>query len=167
MKTTKGPRLVVRDAGAMGRGVFAGHRIGKGELIEACPVIPLSPADERQLAGTTLDQYLFAWGQSPEGACLVLGLGSLYNHSAVPNAAAHSVADKALIEFVALCDIAKGEQILVDYQWEKGEYPFSLADATEVMTQRGELSPVCQRPSALGTKPFMPSSGSENPKLIG
>src|SRR6185436_10752864 len=72
MKTSKKPRLLVRPAGAMGRGVFAGRAIGKGELIESCPVIPLSAEDEKRLAGTTLDHYLFAWGRDPEGACLVL-----------------------------------------------------------------------------------------------
>jgi SET domain-containing protein len=124
MKTTRGRRLVVRDAGAMGRGVFAGRPITKGELIEACPVIALSPEDELKLAGTVLDQYLFAWGRCPEGACLVLGLGSLYNHSSAPNATACSVDDKAVMEFIAVCDIATGEQIFVDYQWETDEYHF-------------------------------------------
>lgn len=143
MRKTKRLRLVVRGAGAMGRGVFAGRRFGKGELIEACPVIPLTHADEMRLAGTTLDHYLFAWGGGAQGACLVLGLGSLYNHSATPNAGACRVDDKALMEFVALRDIAEGEQILVDYQWEEDEYTFPSGRGTEDL----------QSPNAEGTSP--------------
>jgi uncharacterized protein len=127
MKTKKGPRLEVRDSGAMGRGVFARRPIAKGKLIEASPVIPLSAADEQKLAGTALDQYLFAWGEPAEAACLVLGLGSLYNHSPAPNAAACRNDGEARMEFVALCDIAAGEQVFVDYQWEETEYDFDPA----------------------------------------
>lgn len=108
----------------MGRGVFAGRRIDKGELIEACPVIILSAADERMLTGTTLDHYLFAWGEGTQGACLVLGLGSLYNHSPSPNAVACRNEPEARLEFVALRDIEAGEQVFVDYQWERAEYDF-------------------------------------------
>lgn len=124
MKTTSTARLEVRDTGAMGRGVFARRAIGKGKLIEACPIILLSAADERRLEGTTLDQYLFGWGDGDEGACLVLGLGSLYNHSAAPNAVACRNEVKARMDFVALRDIAAGEQLFVDYQWEQAEYHF-------------------------------------------
>jgi SET domain-containing protein len=125
MKTKKGgARLEVRDTRAMGRGVFAGRPIGKGELIEACPVIPLSLADERSLAGTTLDHYLFAWREDTDSACLVLGLGSLYNHSPTPNAVACRVEEATRIDFIALRDIAAGEQVFVDYQWAKSEYNF-------------------------------------------
>src|SRR5262249_3522112 len=131
MKTKKCPRLEVRDAGAMGRGVFAGRRIRRGELIEACPVLVLSSSDETRLTGATLDRYLFAWGEGTKGACLALGLGSLYNHSAAPNAVACRVEEATRIEFVALRDIAAGEQIFVDYQWEKLEYDFSSGDAAD------------------------------------
>jgi uncharacterized protein len=124
MKTKKRPHLEVRDAGAMGRGVFAGTGIGKGQLIEACPVIPLSAADEAKLAETALASYLFAWGDGSHVACLALGLGSLCNHSTAPNAIACRCASESRMEFIALRDIAAGEQVFVDYQWEKGEYDF-------------------------------------------
>ena len=124
MKKPNNARVEVRDTGAMGRGVFARRAISKGKLIEACPIILLSAADERSLEGTTLDQYLFAWGDGDEGTCLVLGLGSLYNHSAAPNAAACRNEAKLRMDFVALRDIAADEQIFVDYQWEAEEYDF-------------------------------------------
>jgi len=153
MKTIKRPRLEVRDAGAMGRGVFAGRRIRKGELIEACPVVLLSSSDEIKLAGTTLDHYLFAWGEGAKGACLVLGLGSLYNHSAAPNAVACRVEHGARIEFVALRDIAASEQIFVDYQWEKAEYDFNSGDADDVTLRTGESSSGAARRGVEGLHP--------------
>ena len=137
----KGPLLEVRDAGVMGRGVFAVRRIGKGELVEACPVIPLSAADEKRLAGTTLDHYLFAWGEDSEGACLVLGLGSLFNHSAAPNTVACRVEAKARMEFFALRDIAAGEQVFVDYHWKKAEYHFNSGDAADAKSPSRESAP--------------------------
>jgi SET domain-containing protein len=124
MKTTRGPCVSVRDAGVMGRGVFAGRPIRKGGLVESCPVIFVTAADEERLTGTTLDRYLFAWGEGPEQSCLVLGLGSLYNHSAAPNAVACRVEGQSRMEFIALRRIEAGEQILIDYQWERAEYDF-------------------------------------------
>jgi|SRR5580700_3529543 SET domain-containing protein len=124
MKTKKRPRLEVRDAGAMGRGVFAGTPISKGQLIEACPVIPLSAGDEAKLGETALASYLFAWSDGSHGACLALGLGSLCNHSTAPNAIACRCESETWMEFIALRDIAADEQVFVDYCWHKGEYDF-------------------------------------------
>src|SRR5579871_6774269 len=121
MKTKKSPRLEVRDAGAMGRGVFAVTGISKGQLIDACPVILLSAADEARVAETALGSYLFAWGEGPDGACLALGLGSLCNHSNAPNATACRCEPEVRMEFIALRDIVAGEQVFVNYQWERGE----------------------------------------------
>src|SRR5262245_21448399 len=142
MKTKMARRLEVRDAGAMGRGVFAGRRIRKGELIEACPVVLLSSSDEMKLTGTTLDHYLFAWGDGAQGACLVLGLGSLYNHSAAPNAVACRDEEATRMEFVALRDIAAGEQVFVDYQWEKTEYDFNSGHGAEGAPGSASRQPV-------------------------
>lgn len=108
----------------MGRGVFALAPIKKGEVIEACPVIPLAKGDEKKLTETVLDKYMFAWGEGLEECCICLGYGSLYNHSSTPNAVACRVHDRTEIEFVALRDIAAGEQILTDYEWEEHEYHF-------------------------------------------
>jgi SET domain-containing protein len=125
MTTTRKPRLSVRNAGEMGRGVFAGQRIRKGTVIEICPVIPLSKADEATAATTIMDRYLFSWGEDKQRACIALGFGCLYNHSSKPNAVGVEVNAQTQIEIVALRDIAKDEQILIDYQWEEDEYHFA------------------------------------------
>ncbi len=72
-----------------------------------------------------MDYYLFTWGKEQVSACFVLGLGSLNNHSAVPNTAARCINDEERMEFVALRDISEGEQVFIDYQWDEAEYHFS------------------------------------------
>jgi SET domain-containing protein len=108
----------------MGRGVFADQRIRKGEVVEVCPVILLSKVDEAKLATTIMDHYVFVWGKNKQDACIALGFGCLYNHSSKPNAVGCEVNAQTQIEIVALRDIEKGEQILIDYQWEEDEYHF-------------------------------------------
>jgi len=108
----------------MGRGVFAGERIRKGEVIETCPVIPLSEADETKLSETALDKYMFAWSRKPRRSCIALGFGSLYNHSSTPNAVACRIQSRTEIEFVAIREINEEEQILTNYDWKEEEYDF-------------------------------------------
>ena len=59
--------------------------IRKGEVIESCPVLVL-PAEAvgNDEYKTGLHDYCFAWGRGT--VALVLGYGSLYNHSYKPNA---------------------------------------------------------------------------------
>jgi len=108
----------------MGRGVFADAPIRRGEIIEVCPVIPLTKSDEEKLGQTILDYYMFAWGREQQAACIALGFGGLYNHSSSPNAVVYEVTSESRIEFVALRDIEPGQQIFIDYQWEESEYHF-------------------------------------------
>jgi SET domain-containing protein len=108
----------------MGRGVFAAEPIRRGRLIEACPVVPLARGEEEDAAGKTLESYLFEWGGDGDQYCLALGYGSLYNHSAAPNASFEADPERARIVFRAVRDIPKGRQIFIDYGWEAGDYHF-------------------------------------------
>src|SRR4051794_41096766 len=68
-----------------GRGVFARRPIRRGEVIEQAPVIVLTTEEfEDGLCTTRLANYCFGWGPGKVG--LVLGYGSIYNHSFRPNA---------------------------------------------------------------------------------
>ena len=87
-----------------------------------CPVLPLSRSAERKVQSISLRDYTFAWGTRPCLSCVALGWGSLYNHSDQPNAAYHEVRHRNQMEFVALRDIKKGEQIFIDYDWDPEEY---------------------------------------------
>ena len=105
-----------------GRGVVATANIAKGETIEVCPVLELEEGD----ASGLLDDYVVSLGEESQGAGLMLGYGSLYNHSEEPNAEYLYEADDAY-SFVAVRDIAAGEQITISYgeEWwatrEEGE----------------------------------------------
>src|SRR5262245_1939871 len=106
----------VRTIRGKGRGVFARRPIEEDEIIERVPVIVLPAGQvgddpgEHRLAG-----YCFEWG--PRTVALALGYGSLYNHSYNPNARYEDAGDKTKL-FVALRDIAPGEEITVNYNGE-------------------------------------------------
>jgi uncharacterized protein len=93
-----------------GRGVVAATDISKGETIETCPVLVLGEGD----ASGILDDYVVSLGDEVEGTALMLGYGSLYNHSEEPNAEYLWEADD-VYSFVALRDIAAGEEITITY----------------------------------------------------
>ena len=80
------PALIVRKVRGMGRGVFAGRRYRKGEVIEVCPVVPLTRREEQKCRGGVLDRYFFAWNEPGFTVAVVLGLGMVYNTSPDPNA---------------------------------------------------------------------------------
>jgi SET domain-containing protein len=109
--------MKVRKVRGMGRGVFATRSFRTGEVIEVCPVIPLTPAEANVCGTTILDDYFFEWGRRRQAYALALGYGSLFNHSDDPNATFHRRIRKLAIVFRARRPIAKGEQITIDYGW--------------------------------------------------
>ena len=108
----------------MGRGVFAGRPFRKGEVIEVCPVILLQRRQERQLVGEVLEKYIFHWPKGAYVAAIALGYGSIYNHSPNPNARFAPRFGTADVVCRAVCNIADGEQIFIDYEWEAADYDF-------------------------------------------
>ncbi len=95
------------------RGVHASRRIHKGELIESCPIIPLREEDTAHIDETVLTKYYFGW--KDETNCIVLGYGSLYNHSDNPNAEYRRNFADHVLEFYALRDIREEEEITIKY----------------------------------------------------
>ena len=108
--------LRVEISEGRGRGVFANRQFKAGEVIEDAPVIVLPPADLEALKRTQLYGYFFQWN-TPEGpgGAICLGLGSIYNHSAEPNAKYIRVFEKNLLRFVALRTIFENEEIFTNY----------------------------------------------------
>ena len=92
-----------------GRGVVATSDIAKGETIEVCPILELGSDD----AGGLLNDYTVSL-DGRAGVALLLGYGSLYNHSDKPNAE-YVVEASDAYSFVALRDIATGEEITISY----------------------------------------------------
>lgn len=98
-----------RTPGA-GRGVFAGIPFRAGDVIESCPVVCVT-LDDPSTRGT-LANYFFHFG---DRLAVALGMGSLYNHEYEPNATYVKNHSADTVEFVALRDIARGEEITVNY----------------------------------------------------
>lgn len=106
-----------------GRGVFASQKIKKDEVIEVCPIILITEKEVPYLRKTELHNYYFMWGDDKANhkAAICLGFGSLYNHSYFPNATYRKLKDEGFIEFVAIKDITKDEEITVNYNYGNPE----------------------------------------------
>lgn len=107
--------LYVRPSDHSGRGVFAGRRFAKGELIEEAPVLVV-PAHQRPvLDRTALYDYYYGWGANLDEGAIALGFGSLYNHSYRPNATYVKDFQARTVRFFALRDIEANEEITLNY----------------------------------------------------
>lgn len=101
-----------------GRGVFATRNIRKGELIERCPAIPFSIDDPANADGSLLLRYFFYFGSGKnvkKGLAVLFGYGSLYNHSYEPNAKYIRRPSRKIMDFVAIRNIKKGQEITTNY----------------------------------------------------
>lgn len=101
-----------------GRGVFAKQVIRKGEIIERCPTLRIPPYEAASINQTLLVTYIYYLGEKKDHLTLALGYGSIYNHSYSPNALYKEAIRKNIIEFIALGDIQRGEEITVNYNQE-------------------------------------------------
>lgn len=77
--------IIVKRTINKGRGVFALRDFQEGEIIESCPVINITPGERKKLEKTILTYYVYPWRSTRSGS-VVLGYGSIYNHSFTPNA---------------------------------------------------------------------------------
>ncbi|MFI4920484.1 MAG: SET domain-containing protein [Gammaproteobacteria bacterium] len=108
-------KLAVRATESKGRGVFALVRIPAGTLIETSDVVLIPEPDMEALEDSILGNYFFRWGEGDKQGALALGYGSLYNHSYNPNARYVKHFENLTIDFIALQDIAEGEEIKTNY----------------------------------------------------
>lgn len=97
------------------RGVFAKCDIKKDEVIERCPIIEVSKDDTSNLKESILVTYFFYYGKDREKLLIALGFGSIYNHSYKPNAKYKIQNKEKRIDFLALNDIKKDEEITFNY----------------------------------------------------
>ncbi len=116
------PEVCVKDTGTpKGRGVFALRAFAAGEVVEACPVIPLRTPYEG--LPHDLKQIVFYW-EGPAGKsatqALVLGYGSLYNHNNPANMRYKIDRPELLLRFIAVRDIDPGEELTVNYNADGG-----------------------------------------------
>jgi uncharacterized protein len=108
--------LEIRTTSSKGRGVFATKRFAEGELIESAPVIIVPANDWPYVEKTVFYHYLFAWGDfNGDITALILGYGSIYNHSYNPSACYIKDYSNQLIKFFALKSILPEEEITINY----------------------------------------------------
>jgi uncharacterized protein len=98
-----------------GRGIFARCDIKKGEVIESCPIIEVPGYDRSNLDGSILVTYFFYFGKRKERLAICLGFGSIYNHSYKPNAKFKIKVKDMLIDFTAIENIKKDDEITFNY----------------------------------------------------
>lgn len=108
-------KLTIRNSPNKGRGVFTEAKIQKGTTIETAPVLVMPAAQGQHLDQTELYNYYYAWGQNQDEIAVVLGYGSLYNHSYQPSAVYRKDIASRTIEYSALRDIEPGEEITINY----------------------------------------------------
>lgn len=113
--------LMVRETGSQGRGVFALAPIPAGTLIETADVILIPESEVPAMEAGVLGNYFFRWGNDGRQGAIALGLGSIYNHSFTPNAHYVKHIDRLTIDFIALRDIAAGEEIRTNYNGNPSE----------------------------------------------
>ena len=107
--------LFVSNAGHKGRGVFTSKILKKGDVIEICPVIELSYKEHQDMVGNVLENYAFVWNTKKRNIAILLGFGSLYNHSNKPNADYTKRIKDGVMVFKALKTIKAGQEITIDY----------------------------------------------------
>ena len=110
------PYIQVKKSDIHRYGAFATKYFAAGEIIEEAPVVLLNNSDY----SPTLDNYVFTWGK-PDTYALVLGYGSIYNHSDTPNMKYNMDAENELMIYSAIRPIFKGEELFIFYseQWFK------------------------------------------------
>lgn len=116
---TSSSKIEVRETKEKGRGVFARAKIRSGETIEICPVRTFDEEEKRVLDefDGMIPEFYFVWDEEnpKECAAIVLGFGSIYNHSADPNMDCEKDFEQKTIRFYALRDIEPGEELTFDY----------------------------------------------------
>ncbi len=113
-----------------GRGVIATEKILKGETIEYCPLIIMGKKDAKFVEDKSESDVLYHYcleQSEPNRSCIILGYGSLYNHSSNPNAELDYTDDPREEHVIlrAMRDIEAGEEITWDYDFDDKDYNFN------------------------------------------
>ncbi len=109
------PSLRVVRVPGKGRGVVAGRRFSRGEVVDAAPVVVLPAAQWAVLEETEMCRFCFVWDDDKGSVAVALGRGSLFNHSYRPNVTPEKKVRSKVMVFVALRDIDPGEELTINY----------------------------------------------------
>lgn len=100
---------------ANGNGVFALREFKKNEVIEICPAIFI-PIEEFEVLKKT-KMYFYYFEYTNKEFAVVLGYGSIYNHSYHPNAQYRFNFRKKVMVVRAIKKIRQGEEIFFNYNF--------------------------------------------------
>ena len=95
------------------RCIKAARDIKAGELLESCPIILLAFGELEHYDKTILTNYNYEWDD--ENDAFVLGYCVLTNHSFSANAMYKRNFEKKEMEYYAVKDIKKDEEVLINY----------------------------------------------------
>jgi SET domain-containing protein len=117
------PAIGWMNVGERGLGILALRDIKNGEVIEYSPVVVMSMTDLYRPDGTEIPigAYAFHWGEENEkGESVVCGIVkggylALANHDKDGNSTVEPIEKDGVIEWKAIRDIRKGEEITFDY----------------------------------------------------
>lgn len=101
-------------------GVLAIKTFKPGEIVEKAPLILLAAAEKEPLQNTVLFDYYFLTGNAKTPVGVALGMASLYNHAAMPNAAYRIDLKREILFINAICLIQPGEEITINYYGKPG-----------------------------------------------
>ena len=121
-------KIIIAQSNIHGWGVFAKEIIREEEIIEETPFIHLFKKGEEDLKinKNMLIDYRFSFPASInwQQQVIPMGYGCVYNHSDNPNARWETFEETNIFKFIALRDIAIGEEICTyygpAYYWNNG-----------------------------------------------
>jgi len=122
IKLKQNPYLEIRLSPIHYRGVYVNSKIKKGNILEQCPMVPLTNRSRYQNDQTIWD-YLYANKNCDCKECqvhgvvfyMILGYGMIYNHGEKPNASWEFNYDDLIATLMATEDIEENTEILVSY----------------------------------------------------
>ena len=102
-----------------GRGAFSKKPIKKGTIIDVAYVVPIPNKDYKKIYKTILYNYCYIW-EDPEHMpafrnAITLSISQFINHSFKPNVQYLYDYENKAIEFSAIKDISKGEELTMNY----------------------------------------------------
>ena len=117
------PGLYFAASDLHGRGVYCANDLYSGDLIEIAPVVTFSKLSLECLDETKIYEYYFLWGEKLDIPAIVLGYGSLFNHSDDPNCEFLMDLQSENMHFIAIKNISWGTEITTNYRAGRPDHP--------------------------------------------
>jgi hypothetical protein len=119
----KSNKIGIKKSPIHGWGVFALEDIEIGDMIEECIYVPIETYNEGDIVTHYSFPYPRVFGEIKDSnkkidkliQVVVLGYGSLYNHSLKPNVDYITNTESGLFEFIVFKKIKKGEELFIKY----------------------------------------------------